>query len=93
MELKKLGKKGSVNMIVPWILTLVLAGIILTFGLIMLDELWDNTDSGTEAYDAANETIYGMGRFADYFDLIVLAVVIAVVISLLLVVFTLRRVR
>lgn len=78
-------------MIVPAILTVTLASIILVFGLIMLDELWDETDSGTEAYTAANETIVGLGDFADYVDLIVLAVVIAVIISLLLVVFTLRR--
>lgn len=86
-------KKGNLNIIVPAILTLTLGAIILVFGLIMLDELWDQTDSGTEAYDAGNETIAGMGQFADYWDLIVLAIVIAVVISLLLVVFSLRRVK
>ena len=86
-------KKGNLNIIVPAILTLTLAAIILVFGLVMLDELWDQTDSGTEAYTAANETIVGMGEFADYWDLIVLAIVITVVISLLLVVFSLRRVK
>lgn len=86
-------KKGSLNMLVPAILTLVLASIILVFGLIMLDDLWDETDSGTEAYTAANETIVGIGDFADYVDLMVLAVVIAIVIGLLLVVFSLRKVR
>ncbi len=88
---KIMNKKGDLRMIVPAILTLTLAAIILTFGLIMLDELWDETDAGTEAYVAANETIVGIGDFADYVDLMVLAVVIAVVISLLLVVFTVGR--
>jgi len=87
------GKKGNLNIIVPAILTLTLAAIILVFGLVMLDELWDNTDAGTEAYSAANETIVGMGTFGDYWDLIVLAIVITVIISLLLVVFSLRRVK
>lgn len=87
------GKKGGLEIIVPAILTLTLAAIILVFGLIMLDELWDTTDSGTEAYEAANETITGMGKFGDYWDLVVLAIVITVIISLLLVVFSLRRVR
>jgi len=86
-------KKGNLDIIVPAILTLTLAAIILVFGLVMLDSLWDSTDSGTEAYIAANETIAGMGTFADYWDLIVLAIVITVVISLLLVVFSLRRVK
>jgi len=91
--MKKFNKKGNLQLIVPSILTLTLGAIILVFGLIMLDELWDSTTSGTEAYDAANETIVGMGKFADYWDLIVLAIVITVVISLLLVVFSLQRVR
>lgn len=91
--MRKLNKKGNLNLIVPAILTLTLGAIILIFGLVILDELWDQTDSGTEAYSAANETIVGMGKFADYWDLIVLAIVITVVISLLLVVFSLRRVK
>ena len=86
-------KKSNLNIIVPAILTLTLAAIILVFGLIMLDELWDNTSSGTEAYSAANETIVGMGKFGDYWDLMALAIVITVIISLLLVVFSLRRTR
>lgn len=91
--MRKINKKGRLDLIVPAILTLTLASVILVFGLIMLDELWDETDSGTEAYTAANETIVGIGDFADYVDLMVLAVVIAVIISLLLMVFSLRRVR
>jgi len=91
--MRKINKKGNLGIIVPSILTLTLAAVILVFGLIMLDELWDQTTAGTEAYSAANETIFGLGRFGDYWDLIVLAIVITVVISLLLVVFSLRKVK
>lgn len=92
MNLPKIkSKKGNLNMIVPAILVLTLGAIILVFGLLMLDELWDQTTSGTEAYTAANETIVGLGTFADYWDLIVLSIVIAVIISLLLVVFSMRK--
>ncbi len=93
MFLNNKDKKGNLQIIVPAILTLTLGAIILVFGLLILDEVWDQTTSGTEAYEAGNETIVGMGKFADYWDLIVLAIVITVVISLLLVVFSLRRVR
>lgn len=41
----------------------------------------------------ANETIGGQAKFADYIDLIALAVVITVIISLLIVVFAMRRVE
>jgi len=42
--------------------------------------LWGNT----EACDASNSTIAGQGKFADYWDLIVLAIIITVVISLII---------
>lgn len=86
-------KKGSLNMLVPAILSLSLAAIILVFSLLMLDEIWDQTTSGTEAYSAGNETIVGIGKFADYFDLIVLAVIVSIIIGLLLLVFSLKRTK
>lgn len=47
--------------------------------------------SDTEACKAGNLTIGGMGKFSDYWGLIVLAIVVAVIISLLLIVFNLRK--
>ena len=93
--MRAIGKKGQVgiNMIVPSVLTLVLAALILIFSLAMMDSLWDSTTPGTIAYSAANKTIAGMGKFGDYWDLIVLAIIITVIISLLLVVFSMRRVQ
>ena len=94
-KMRAIGKKGQVgiNMIVPSVLTLVLAALILIFSLAMMDSLWDSTTAGTIAYSAANKTIAGMGKFGDYWDLIVLAIIITVIISLLLVVFSMRRVQ
>jgi len=43
--------------------------------------------TGGEAWDSANDTIVGLGTFADFWELIVLAIVITIVIGLLLVVF------
>jgi len=45
------------------------------------------------ACDSINNTITGQGSFADYFDLIVLAIVITVIISLMLIGFALRRTK
>lgn len=42
---------------------------------------------GDEAYESANLTITGIGTFADFWEIIVLAIVISVVIALLLAVF------
>jgi hypothetical protein len=173
------GKKGiGMQEIVPAILMIVLAGIMLVFGMMMLDELlldvssdavtvynetetdvtnisaetcafttacglnsfnivrvtnatdgslidagnytitedrtctWQLTDLGNLSYGSSsfnvtytynfgnstvctdtNTTIEGLGDFADYVDLIVLGVIIAIVLSLILFAFSQRRTR
>ena len=86
-------KKGQVNQLAPAILALVFAGIVLVFGLVMTQELRDTQTAGTQAYVSANLTIFGLGTFANFREIIVLAIVITVVIGLLLVVFGGRRGR
>ncbi len=86
----KTSKKGNINMMVPAILALILAAAILTFGLIITEKLRDTATSGSVAWLAANKTVAGLGTFADFWSIIVLAVVIAVVVGLLLVVFSAR---
>ena len=87
MKLKSLNKKGQVSNLAPAILALVFAAVVLVFGLVMTQELRDTQESGTEAYRAANLTVFGLGTFADFWEIIVLAIVIGVVIGILLVVF------
>lgn len=48
---------------------------------------------GDEVYSDSNTTIVGLGTFGDFWEIIVLAIVISVVIGLLLVVFGGRRAR
>lgn len=50
------------------------------------------TYSTSEACKATNKSIEGVGKFADYLDLIVLAIVIAVVIALVIGAVAIRRV-
>jgi len=85
MELRQ--KKGQVSSLAPAILSLVFAAIVLVFGMVMTQELRDTQGATTEAYTAANLTVVGLGTFADFWEIIVLAIVITVVIGLLLVVF------
>lgn len=80
-------KKGQLNTLAPAILSLVFAAVVLVFGLVISQELRDTQTAGTEAHVAANATVVGLGTFADFWEIIVLAVVITVVIGLLLVVF------
>jgi ABC-type branched-subunit amino acid transport system permease subunit len=86
-------KKGNLNLIVPAILALVLAASILVFGLIITEKLRDTATAGSAAYTAANKTVVGLGTFADFWSIIVLAVVIAVVVGLLLMVLSSRKVK
>ena len=80
-------KKGQIQSIAPAILALVFAAIVLVFGLVIMQSLRDTQTAATDAYVAANDTISGLATFADFWEIIVLAVVISVVIGLLLVVF------
>lgn len=92
LELKN-KKRGQLNTLAPAILALVFAGIVLVFGLVISQELRDTQTAGTEAYNAANLTVFGLGTFANFWEIIVLAIVITVVIGLLLVIFGGRRGR
>ena len=84
LEMKK---KGQLQSLAPSILALVFAAIVLVFGLVITQELRDTQTAGTAAYIAANDTVVGLGTFADFWEIIVLAIVITIVIGLLLVVF------
>ena len=88
-----LSKKGQVQAIAPAILSLVFAAVVLVFGLVISQELRDTQTAGTEAYTAANLTVVGLGTFADFWEIIVLAIIITVVIGLLLTVFGGKRGR
>jgi len=57
---------------------------------------WNVTYSytyGDEAYRAGNETVVGLGTVADFWEIIILAVVVSIVIGLLLTVFGGRKQR
>ena len=85
-------KKGNLGILVPSILSLILAAAILVFGLVITEKLRDTT-TGSDSNTAANKTIEGLGSFADFWEIIVLAVVITIVIGLLLVVFSGRKAK
>ena len=89
-----MSKKGQIQSLAPAMIALVLAAVLLVFGLIMLQELRDTAVVAGSAsllndtaFTAANATIIGMGTFADFWEIIVLAIVISIVIGLLLMVF------
>lgn len=108
MELKPLSKKGqTVGNMGPTIIALVIAGVFLILGLVMLQairnaDIIDNQGStvcngtATEAcvaFDNVNDTLAGLATFSDFWEIIVLAIVISIVIGLLLIVFGRRTSR
>jgi len=81
--LKPINKKAQVGNLSGSIIALGVAAIVLVLVLTITQELRDTQDSGTEAYDAANETVVGIGTFADFWTIIVLAIIAAVVIGII----------
>ena len=101
MKLKQIGKdlklfhnkKGQLGGLGGSIIALVVAIIILVLGLVVVQELRDTQTAGTEAFAAANDSLVGLGDFADFIPLIVIAVAATVVIGLILTGFAFRRSR
>jgi len=86
-------KRGQVGNLAPAILALVFAAIVLVLGLVITQELRDTQTADTAAHIAANATVVGLGTFADFWEIIVLAIITTTVIGLLLAVFGGKRSR
>ena len=84
---KVINKRGQIQTLAPAILALIFAAVVLVFGMVISQELRDTQTAGTDAYVSANKTLVGLATFADFWEIIVLAIVITIVIGLLLVVF------
>lgn len=76
-------KRGQVGGLSGSILALGVAAIVLVLVMVIAQELRDTQTAGTEAYISANKTVAGLGTFGDFWTIIVLAVVGAVVIGII----------
>jgi hypothetical protein len=84
LKLKPISKKkGQVSGLSSSILSLGVAAIVLVLVLVITQELRDTQTAGTEAYNAANDTVVGIGTFGDFWTIIVLAIVAAIVIGII----------
>lgn len=82
----------SIKDIPSVVLVLVLGGIFLSIGLLLLTEFRDEIGTANvEAYEGANDTITGIAEFGDWWDIIVLAIVAGIIISVVLGAIALRR--
>lgn len=87
----------SIKDIPSVILVLVLGGIFLSLGLLLLTEFRTEIEESStnaineSAYAGTNNTIAGLGEFGDWWDIIVLAIVAGIIISIVLGAIALRR--
>jgi len=90
-------KKGMLSGLAGNVIAIVVAVIVLVLGLVVVQELQDTRVTGEDgcndtvtsgcghAYNAAGDSIDGLGTFADFVPLIVLAVAASIIIGLVLV--------
>lgn len=78
-----LNKKGQVGQLSGDIVSLGVAAIVLVLVIVIVQELRDTQATTTDAWGAANKTLFGLGQFGDFWVIIVLAVVAAVVIGVI----------
>jgi len=80
-------KKGQLSGMATSVLSIGVAIIVLVLVLVISQELRDTQTAGTEAYDAANESLVGLGTFGDFVSIIVLALVAGIVLGIIFGVF------
>lgn len=83
----KQSKKGQINSLTGSILAIALASIVLVFAIVIMQQLRNTQTAGTDAYRIANATLVATGTFADFWPLVILAVIVGVVLGILLGVF------
>ena len=105
MRSVKFNRTGQLGGLSGNVIAIVLAVIILVLGLVIVQELRDTRITGEAgcnatdtsacdiAYTASNDSLVGLGQFADFIPLIVLAVAAAVVIGVILTAFVMPRGR
>jgi hypothetical protein len=89
---EKMGVFG-LNSLTAFITLLVVAGIVLTIGIFVVDEVEDQMTTGSEAEAAANTTIEALGDIADWFAIIVVVVIAVIIIGLVVSAFSQRSGR
>ena len=68
----------------PAVLTIVLVGIVLGVGLYVLAEFSDQVVDSEDAQTAVNDTIEGLGDFAEWVAIIVVVIAAAIVLGVVL---------
>lgn len=80
----KANKRGQLAGLPIAIISLVVTIIVFVLGLVIVQELRDTQTGGTEAYEAANDSLVGLGDFADFIPIIVIAIAAGVVVAIVL---------
>jgi uncharacterized protein (UPF0333 family) len=106
MRSLSLNDRGQVSGMVSQVLSIVVLVIVLVMGLIIVQEIRDTdllitgdagcnatVTSACTAYNAANDSLVGLGTVSDFIPIVVLAIIASVVIALILVGFAFRRNR
>lgn len=81
---ERMGKKGQLAGLPVAIISLVVTIIVFVLGLVIVQELRDTQATTTEAYSAANSSLVGLGDFADFIPIIVIAIAAGVVVAIVL---------
>ncbi len=75
-------KKGQLATLQSIVLTLVFIGIILGVGFLVLEEFEDQMDTGSEAKDAVNETIFALKKIPEWLGIIVILAIVGILLAI-----------
>lgn len=82
--MRKLGKKGVVDQLVPLVTSLVVIGVVLVVGFLIFAEVGDNSKvkANSNASYAVNETMNAMNEIPGWLSIIIITVIGALLIGL-----------
>lgn len=75
-------KKGQLGNLQSIIIALVVIGIVLGIGFVVMEEFYDQMDSGSEAQDAVNETIVAMAKIPTWLSIIVIVAIVGILLAI-----------
>ena len=83
MKLKKKGQLGGAMSLIFWGAGIIVLVVLLTLGAVMIDDLKDDTDAGSNARNITEDGEAGMKEMSSKLDTIVIAVVFGLILTIL----------
>ena len=75
-------KKGQIGTLQNLVITLVIIGIVLGIGLLVLGEFKNQLTSGSDEWNAVNETVFAISKIPAWLSIIVILAIVGILLAI-----------